>query len=413
MENAEDGGRTLTELPSAPISFPREPRTGLLEPPEILRALREEAPLVPMRFADGHLGWFATGYSAVRSVLSDPRFSARPERFHMIVDVPMAAAFAGRMSLSVKGLFHLQDPPQHTRYRRALTAEFTVQRMKRLEPQIAEITRNCLDAMEKTGPPADLVEAFAFPIPSLVTCELLGIPYEDRTTFRSAVATISRWGSGVEETRSALDTVFGFFPPLIERRHEEPGDDLLSRLVEAGELTDEELATIAYILFAGGFETTANMLALGSLALLRHPGQKALLRSDPGLVNNAVEELLRYLTIGHIGPQRAATEDAEIEGFLIEKGQSVVCSLPAANHDPAQFKDPGEFDITKPAGGHVAFGHGVHGCLGQQLARVVMRIAYPALFERFPELRLAVPLEEIPAKDDAMAYGVQNLPVEW
>jgi len=393
--------------------FPREARPGPFDPPDVLRALREKAPLVPMRFADGHLGWFATGYSAVRAVLSDPRFSARPERHHLVVDLPMAKAFAGRLTLSVSGMFHLQDPPEHTRYRRALAAEFTVQRMRRLEPKITEIARTCLDAMEASGPPADLVEAFAFPVPSLVTCELLGIAQEDREDFRRAVATMSRWSSGVEETRAALDTVLGFFPPLVRHRRRDPGDDLLSRLMRDGDLTDDELATIGYILFAGGFETTANMLALGTFALLEHPEQKERLRRDPELVNNAVEELLRYLTIGHIGPQRAATEDVEIEGVLIRKGQAVMMSLPAANRDPEHFRDPDEFDIGKPAGGHVAFGHGVHGCLGQQLARVVMRISYPALLDRFPDLRLAVPRDEVPAKEDTMAYGVHSLPVEW
>ncbi|MFG2007405.1 cytochrome P450 [Spirillospora sp. NPDC048911] len=366
-----------------------------------------------MRFSDGHLGWFVTGYSAVRSILSDPRFSARPERHHLVVELPMAEAFAGRMTLSVSGMFHLQDPPEHTRYRRALAGEFTVRQMKRLEPRIAEITRTCLDAMERSGSPADLVEEFAFPIPSLVTCELLGVAREDREDFRRAVATMSRWSSGVEETRDALDTVLGFFPPLVRRRRRDPGGDLLSRLTHSTDLTDDELATIGYILFAGGFETTANMLALGTFALMEHPAQKERLRDDPGLVNNAVEELLRYLTIGHIGPQRAALEDVEIEGVLIEKGQAVMMSLPAANRDPAHFPEPETFDIAKPAGGHVAFGHGVHGCLGQQLARIVLRVAYPALFDRFPGLRLAVSPDEVPTKADAMAFGVHRLPVEW
>ncbi len=167
------------------------------------------------------------------------------------------------------------------------------------------------------------------------------------------------------------------------------------------------------MLFAGGFETTANMLALGTFALLEHPGQRKLLPGDPGLINNAVEELLRYLTIGHIGPQRAAIEDVEIEGVLIKKGQAVMMSLPAANRDPAHFEDPERLDITKPAGGHIAFGHGVHGCLGQQLARLEMRIAYPALFGRFPGLRLAVPPGEVPTKQDMFVYGVHSLPVEW
>jgi cytochrome P450 len=397
----------------APIAFPRQARPGPFDPPEVLGDLRERSPLIPMRFADGHVGWFVTGYSAVRSVLSDPRFSARPERHHLVVELPMARAFAGRLNMSVSGMFHLQDPPEHTRYRRALAAEFTGQRMKLLEPRIVEITRTCLDGMEKSGSPADLVEQFAFPVPSLVICELLGIAHDDRESFRWAVATMSHWGSSVEETRRALDTVLGFFPPLIRQKRQHPGDDLLSRLIRNSPLNDEELATIGYILFAGGFETTANMLALGTFALLEHPAQKELLCGDPSLAGNAVEELLRYLTIGHIGPQRAATEDVEIEGVLIRKGQAVMVSLPAANRDPAHFVDPDELDITKPAGGHVAFGHGVHGCLGQQLARVEMRVAYPALFGRFPGLHLAVPAGEVPTKHDTMAYGVQRLPVAW
>jgi cytochrome P450 len=410
MNGADKSRRTATVL-ETPIAFPQDARPGPFDPPEILRALREKAPLVPMRFADGHLGWFATGYSAVRSILSDSRFSARPEYAHPFFDFPMAKAFIGK--IAGPGMFQLMDPPEHTRYRRALVAEFTGQRMKRLEPKIAEITRDSLDAMESAGPPADLVTEFAFPVPSLVICELLGIPYEDRAGFQQATATLFRWSSSLEEARGALDTVLGFFPPLIRHRRRDPGDDLLSRLVVAGELTDEEIATIGYMLFAGGFETTANMLALGTFALLEHPEQKERLRGDPDLVNNAVEELLRYLTIGHIGPQRAATEDVEIEGVLIRKGQAVMMSLPAANRDSAHFDDPETFDIGKPAGGHLAFGHGVHGCLGRQLARAEMLLAYPALFDRFPGLRLAVPSDEVRTKDKGAVYGVDSLPVEW
>ncbi|MHC3475153.1 cytochrome P450 [Streptomyces sp. 7R007] len=398
-------------MTETPIAFPRQERPGPFDPPEVLGTLREKAPLIPMRFADGHVGWFVTGYSAVRSILGDPRFSVRPERQHPAVDLPMTRALIGKMNSS--GMFLILDPPEHTRYRRALAAEFTLQRMKRLEPKIAEITRTCLDAMEKSGPPADLVREFAFPVPSLVICELLGIPPADRLSFQQASATLFSRSSGIAETRHALDTVQGFFPPLLRRKREEPGDDLLSRLIENSDLTDEELATIGYMLFAGGFETTANMLALGTFALLQHPGQKELLDRDPTLVGNAVEELLRYLTVGHIGPQRAATEDVEIEGVLIRKGQAVMMSLPAANRDPAQFAAPENLDITQPARGHLAFGHGVHGCLGAQLARAEMRIAYPALLDRFPGLRLAVPPEEVPVKQDAFVYGVHSLPVAW
>lgn len=399
-------------MPDTPVGFPRDARPGPFDPPEVLKRLREENPLVPMRFADGHVGWLVTGYAAVRSVLSDPRFSARPELAHLVIDVPAAQVVTG-MRLSGPGMFVLTDPPEHTRYRKLLISEFTVRRMARLEPRIAEITRSCLDAMEEAGPPVDLVEAFAFPIPSRVICELLGIPYADREEFERAMNVMVGYNTGQAQAAKALDTVLGFFPPLIERRRKEPTDDMFSGLVNSGQLSDKELATIGYILFAGGLETTANMLSLGSFALLQHPEQMEALRRDPHNVGTAVEELLRYLTIGQFGPQRTALEDVEVEGTLIKKGQAVMVSLPAANRDPARFDDPDTLDITRPAHGHIAFGHGFHQCLGQQLARAEMRHAFPALLERFPDLRLAVPADEVPTREDMYIYGVHRLPVAW
>jgi cytochrome P450 len=404
-----EGHHSMTDTP---ISFPRQARPGPFDPPEVLGRLREEQPIIPMRFADGHLGWLATGYSAVRSVMSDARFSVRPELGHMAVGVPAEAMVMSR--LSGPGMFMLMDPPEHTRYRRLLTAEFTVRRMKRLEPRISAITRERLDAMEAAGPPADLVTEFAFPIPSSVICELLGIPDdESRQEFQQAMNALVGLNTNRAETEAAVDVVLGFFPPLIERRRREPTDDLFSGLVNNGQLTDRELATIGYMLFIGGLETTANMLSLGTYALLSHPRQLETLRRDPGVIDTAVEELLRHLTIAQFGPQRTALEDVEVEGVQIRKGQTVMVSLPAANRDPASFEDPDTLDITRPAHGHIAFGHGFHQCLGQQMARAEMRQAFPALLERFPELRLAVPPDEVPTRQDMYIYGVHRLPVEW
>ncbi|MBB2912502.1 cytochrome P450 [Streptosporangium becharense] len=391
------------------ITFPSG-RPGPFDPPASLGALREECPVTPMVYPDGRTGWLVTGYAAVRSVLADPRFSARRE----LLSVPVPSPLAQEMRRPAEpGMFIRMDPPDHTRYRRLLTAQFTVRRMRQLEPRVREITAECLAAMEKAGPPQDLVREFALPIPSLVICELLGVPYADREEFQRATAVLVNLEATADDLHAAIARVGVFFTELIARKRAEPADDLLGGLVESGELTDEELANIGFLLLAAGHETTANMLGLGTFALLQNPEQLAALRADPALADNAVEELLRYLSIIHIGPVRAALADVELEGRLIRAGDVVTVSVPAANRDPARFTDPERLDVTRDATGHVTFGHGVHQCLGQQLARVEMRIALPMLFDRFPGLRLAVPAAEVPMRDTMSIYGVRALPISW
>ncbi|MEU0517786.1 cytochrome P450 [Streptosporangium sp. NPDC006007] len=399
----------MSEFRTWPITFPVD-RSDPFDPPERLRSLRRERPVAPMAYPDGRVGWLVTGYSAARSVLTDPRFSSRRELLCPPIDYP--AAHEARHPAD-PGQFVRMDPPEHTHYRKLLTAQFTVRRMKQLEPRIQEITGERLAAMAKAGPPQDLVREFALPIPSLVICELLGVPYADREEFQHATAVFLNRESSVEEIRAALDGVTGFFAGLIARKRAEPTDDLFTGLITDGELNDEELTNIGFILLAAGHETTANMLGFGTFALLRHPAQLAALRADPSLIDNAVEELMRYLSIVHVGPIRAALEDVELEGELIRAGDVVTVSLPAANRDPGHLPDPERLDITRPAGGHLSFGHGVHQCLGQQLARAEMRLAFPMLFDRFPGLRLAVPAEEVPMRDTMSIYGVHALPVGW
>ncbi|MEU4830205.1 cytochrome P450 [Streptosporangium sp. NPDC023615] len=399
----------MTQTPSEAITFPTG-RPGPFDPPERLASLREEGPLVRLAYPDGRMGWLVTGHAAVRAILADPRFSSRRELLNIPVPFPLMQERPGPAE---PGLFIRMDPPDHTRYRRPLTAQFTVRRMKALEPRIAEITREHLDAMEKAGPPLDLVRAFALPIPSLVICELLGVPYADRDEFQQATSTLLNLESSIEEIRGAIGGIAAFFARLIALKRADPADDLLSGLIEGGELTDEELGNVGLLLLVAGHETTANMLGLGTFALLEHPDQLAALRADPSLIDNAVEELLRYLSIIHIGPTRAALEDVEVEGELIRAGEVVTLSVPAANRDPSRFPDPEHLDVTRPASGHLTFGHGLHQCLGQQLARVEMRIAFPMLFDRFPGLRLAVPAEEVAMRDTMSIYGVRELPVRW
>jgi cytochrome P450 len=383
-------------------------RERAFDPPGQLRRWQEESPIRPMTYADGHEGWLVTGYGAARAILADPRFSTRPELLHSpipqrsIQDMPMPPGFFLRM-----------DPPAHTRYRRLLTGQFTVRRMKQLEPRIEEIANERLDAMEREGPPADLVSVFALPIPSLVICELLGVPYGDRGKFQRDSEIMLNLSSTLDQVRAAMADLLTYLHDLVMRKMAEPADDLLSGLIEDGELTDQEVSGIAMLLLVAGHETTANMLGLGTFALLSNPPQLAALREDPTLIDNAVEELLRYLSIVHIGPIRAALEDVEIDGRLIRAGDSVTLALAAANRDPDRFACGETLDVTRSAQGHLGFGHGVHQCLGQQLARVEMRIAYQALLRRFPGLRLAVPADQVPLRTNMAIYGVHRLPVAW
>ncbi|MEU7833245.1 MULTISPECIES: cytochrome P450 [unclassified Nonomuraea] len=382
------------------------------DPPDEIAELREQTPIHRMTYADGHLGWIVTGYSAARAVLADARFSNRPELIHP--PIPARLQLAKEQGFRVPpGFFLRMDAPEHTRYRKLLTGQFTVRRMKELEPRIAEITDACLDAMEAAAKPVDLVQEFALPIPSLVICELLGVPYEDRAQFQEDTKVLVNLEIKAEDAMGAMTRISAYLYGLIQRKRAKPEDDLLSGLIEGGELNDEELTGVAFLLLVAGHETTANMLGLGTYALLTNPAQLALMRDDPSAVENGVEELLRYLTIIHLGPVRSALVDVEIEGQLIKAGESVAIHLPVANRDPSRFPDGDTLDLARPATGHLTFGHGIHQCLGQQLARAEMRIAYPALLRRFPGLRLAISPEEVPMRSDMSIYGVHRLPVTW
>ncbi|MEO3889243.1 cytochrome P450 [Nonomuraea sp. B5E05] len=392
-----------------PMQLPTA-REHPFDPPTPLRDLAAAGPLHPLAFPDGHIGWVATSRDLARVVLADQRFSARQDLRHLPFENPLGEDTAAPM---LPGMFLRLDPPDHTRYRRLLTAHFTVRRLDRLTPRIQQIADECLDAMERAGSPADLVQHFSLPIPSLVICELLGVPYADRAEFQGATATMASLGSSKEEFMAAMNRLYGYFRRLVAAKRAEPGEDLLSGLVADSDLTDEEITGIGLLLLIAGHETTANMLALGTYALLRHPEQLAALRADPALIDGAVEELLRYLSIIQFGAQRTALEDVELEGVTVTKGQTVVISIPLANRDPEQFHDPDTLDLTRSSAGHVGFGHGVHQCLGQQLARIEMRVAYAALFRRFPGLRLAVPEEELAMKTDMAIYGVHRLPVAF
>ncbi|WP_037310968.1 cytochrome P450 [Amycolatopsis orientalis] len=403
----------MTQTVPVPQGLPMLRDAGPFDPPREITRLRDARPVSPMVFPDGHEGWLVTGYDEVRQMMADTRFSSRQDIgiLHMPYETPGMPA-PTEPSPPMPGMFIAMDPPDHGRLRKRLTGAFTVKRMKQLEEHIVEITERQLDAMARLVPPVDLVKEFALPVPSLVICELLGVPYEDREKFQANSAQLMVRDQTLEEKMAAFIGMNTFLTELVTRKRETPGDDILSDLGKHDDLTIEELAGAAFLLLLAGHETTANMLALGTFALLEHPEQLAELRADAELLPGAVEELLRYLSVADIF-FRYATEDLELGGETIREGSTVIVSLLAANHDPRRFENPDTLDIRRNARGLLSFGHGIHQCLGQQLARIEMRAGFEGLLRRFPTLELAVPADEVRLKTDMNIYGVHALPVTW
>jgi cytochrome P450 len=398
----------------APPLPPLHMRRHGLDPTPELRDIRETDGVRTATNAFGMQVYLVTRHEDIKEVLSDhERFSnSRPPGFVMrgasvLREDEQASVRAGNLL----GL----DPPEHQRLRRMLTPEFTIRRMKRLAPRIVEIVDQHLDAMETAGPPVDLVASFALPIPSLVICELLGVPYDDREDFQRRSARQLDLSIPIPERFELRRQGREYMHSLVERARRHPGEDILGMLVrEHGtELSDDELAGVASLLLLAGHETTSNMLGLGTLALLRHPDQLAAVREDPDAIGPAVEELLRWLSIVHSAIPRITTTDVEVAGVPIRAGQLVSVSLPSGNRDPDFIDMPEALDIRRGAPGHLAFGHGVHHCLGAPLARMEMRIAFPALFRRFPGLALAEAFEDVDFRSFHFIYGLRSLKVTW
>ncbi|WP_328617106.1 cytochrome P450 [Amycolatopsis sp. NBC_00355] len=400
----------MTEAPELPLHM----RRHRFDPIEELAEVREGDGLTRVMTPFGTSAYLVTRYDDVREVLADStRFSnaatrqVRPPGVSDVSDEELEELRAGQMLAF--------DPPDHTRLRKMLTSEFTVKRMRRLEPRIVEIVDAALDDLEHVGKPGDLVSTFALPVPSLVICELLGVPYSDRAEFQHRTGRSLDASLPVEQRMKVQRESREYMAGLVAQAQAEPGDDMLGMLVRkhGDDLSTAELIGIASLLLVAGHETTSNMLGLGTLALLRHPDQLAIMRDDPAAVEPAVEELLRWLSIVHSGVPRTTTAEVKIAGHTIPAGEQLVLALPAANRDPALAEHPERLDITREAARHVAFGHGVHHCLGAPLARMEMKVAFPALLRRFPDLALAVPYEEIEFRAFHVVYGLHALPVTW
>ncbi|WP_246059542.1 cytochrome P450 [Herbidospora galbida] len=374
-----------------------------MDPIAELSQIRAERAVHPLTIPGGSTVWLVTRYEDVRAVLGDTaRFS---NDFGNITGMGSNQDDPGGLGF--------RDPPEHTRLRRMLTPEFTMHRLRRLEPRITAIVNEQLDLVQKEGAPADLVSSFALPIPSLVVCELLGVPYEDRADFLRFSTDRFDFSAGPEASLQAINDSMAYLTELVARERRAPGEGLLGALLRehGDDVSDRELASLADGLLTGGHDTTTSMLALGTLWLLENPEFLALVRDTDDHIDQVVEELLRYMTVVQVAFPRFAREDLELAGQPIAKGEMVLCSLSAANRDAILGEDMDTADPNRrELKSHLAFGHGVHRCIGAPLARMEMRVAYPALLRRFPGLRLA---GEPAYRQVAIVYGLDSLPVEW
>ncbi|MEN3266268.1 cytochrome P450 [Pseudonocardia sp.] len=418
-----DSAVTPTDTEPTGAKFPAYPMSRAagcpFDPPPALRTLQAEAPITKVRLWDGTTPWLVTRYDDQRALLADPRISA--DTIHPHYPFVSAGQAASRKQVQA---FISMDDPEHGRLRRMVTAPFAIKRVEALRPAIQKIVDGLIDDMLANSTPVDLVEAFALPVPSLVICELLGVPYADHDFFQANSRILVKRTATPEQALAAQQRLLDYLDRLISEKLANPGNDLLSELavqhVATGELSWHEAASMARLLLIAGHETTANMIALGTLALLQHPEQLAELRAtdDPKLIAGAVEELLRHLSIVHTGRRRVALTDIEIGGRTIRAGEGVILANDIGNRDPAAFHDPDpdRLDLHRDARRHVAFGFGVHQCLGQPLARVELQVVYGTLYRRIPTLRLATglgDLDQIPFKHDGLVYGVYRLPVTW
>ncbi|MET9242423.1 cytochrome P450 [Nonomuraea sp. NPDC003709] len=403
---------TATDANAADLPiFPgdREARCPFNPPAEYTR-WREEEGLRQVNW-NGHTVWAVNRYEDIKTAMAHPAISAEV--------LGVLQGHGKHEGPNAPETFPRMDDPEHARLRRMLTKDFTVRRVNAMRPDIEAMANEFIDAMVEKGQPGDLVQDYALPIPSLVISLLLGVPYTDHGFFQGITGKLMNMNTPPEEKLKASREFFGYMMELVARKEREPGDDLMSRVirehVQTGELRRETAAMNGVILLNAGHETTANMIALGTVALLRNPDKAAVLRDtdDHNVIANAVEELLRYLTIVHSLIARIAKEDVEIGGTLVRAGEGLIMNLPAGNWDPAFTDRPEILDLDRPARGHIAFGYGVHQCIGQTLARAELQIALPTLLRRLPGLRLAVPIEEIRFRNDMSIYGVHALPVEW
>lgn len=404
MTATTSDSRSETELPVIPAQ--RAAHCPLHPPPEF--AQWREEPGLRRAMWGGQQVWSVSRYQDIRAALVDPRLSADT----------ISSAIKPSSDEGIPVIFARIDDPEHHRLRRMMTSQFTFRRCEAMRPQIQKLVDHYLGTMIDNGPPADIVRDFALPVPSLVIALLLGVPPEDLGLFQHYTSLGLDTKSSEEQKAQGFAAMYAYIEELVKRKEREPDDDLISRLVTdyvaTGELNRETAAMNAVIMMQAGHETTANMIALGTVLLLEHPDvfERLGQTDDQAVIAKAIEELMRYLTIVHAQVDRIATEDLTIGGQLIRAGERVLMNLPAGNWDSEFVEEPETFDIERNTRGHLGFGYGVHQCIGANLARVEMQVAFATLARRLPGLRLAVSPNALQFKDSDI-YGMKELPVNW
>ncbi|WP_061298830.1 cytochrome P450 family protein [Herbidospora cretacea] len=388
----------------------------LRDPHGVYRALRDEGPAVEVVMPNGIRMWLITRYDDAREALADPRLrkdaAALRDALQRAATTPDARVQPAELASHMLN----SDPPDHTRLRRLVSKAFTPRAIERLRPRIEEITAGLLDRMDGD---VDLIETFAYPLPMTVICELLGVPERDRDGLRGlmkeAMTRPFRTGDDPKERDRRIARVVERFVALVDEKRRHPADDILTALVQARDqedrLDDVELISTCFLLFLAGHETTVNLIGNATLALLTHPGQRAELIENPDVIENAVEEFLRYDGPLNFAPQRVTGEDVTIGGVTIPAGELVAVALSSADRDPATFREPDRLDLNRAESPHLAFGHGIHYCLGAPLARLEARIALGRLFERFPEMDLGAPADELEWRPLPLLHALDRLPV--
>jgi cytochrome P450 len=381
-----------------------------LDPPPVLKEIREECPVASVHLYDGSTATLLTKHADIRAVLSADGVSADTNR----PGFPHASETARSIRMGQR-VFARMDAPTHTEHRRMVNRDFLMPHARKLKRRLEHMVDEMLDQLETLSPPVDLVAEFANQVPSRVVVELLGLPLSDSGFFQDRLEVWHSLSSTPADSAQAKVDLTEYLADVIAERRERPGRDLISRLVveqlALGKLSEEELLQILHVLLVGGYETTANMIALGTIVLLEHPDQLAALKADSSLWPNAVEELLRYLSVAHQATYRLAVDDVNVPSGCVHSGEAIIAPVMAANRDPAVFANPDTLDIHRDSRAHLAFGFGAHQCLGQSLARVELQVVFPRLFERFADLRLAAGADV--RYKNSMVYGAESVMVTW
>ncbi|GAB2986725.1 cytochrome P450 [Amycolatopsis acidiphila] len=385
------------------------PKGFFQNPYETYDLLRTAGPVRRVSFVNWVDGWLVTRHADARRLLDDRRLLKNRAGVADLMPPHAAGAYASPLFDHMLN----SDPPDHTRLRKLVTKAFTARAVARLRPRIEEIADALLDVVP-AGETVDLLDGFAFPLPIIVICELLGVPAADRDQFRQWSRPLVAAAS-LAELAESTGGLSAYLRKLIAEKRAAPTQDVLSDLVHVSDdgdrLSPDELLNMAVLLLVAGFETTVNLIGNSVLALLRNPGQLKALRADPSLVPGAVEEFLRYEGPVHFATMRYTAEPVEAGGVEIPAGEFVLISLLAANRDPEKFPDPDRLDVTRPAAGHVAFGHGIHYCLGAPLARLEGAIALGRLLDRFGEIELAAEPADLRWRGSVLVHGLHRLPV--